>query len=446
MLDPRYFKENIAELEAGLKRRNASPEIVSQIATLAKSRREQIQEVDQLKSQRNSVSQEIAQLKSKAKSDPTAATAADAKVLAMREVGDRIKTLDEQLKKSEEDLSALALTLPNLPHKSVPDGKDEHGNIEVRKWGEVRTFAFPPQDHVALGERLGVLDFDRASRMAGTRFVVTTGAGARLERALGQFMLDLHTTQHGYVEVNPPLLVNRAAMTGTGQLPKFEEDLFKTAVADRDLFLIPTAEVSLTNIHREELIEAGKLPFYYTALTACFRSEAGSYGKDTRGMIRQHQFYKVELVKIVPVETSYDELEQMVGHAEKVLQLLGIPYRVMALCAGDMGFGAAKTYDIEAHMPAQGVYREISSCSNCEDFQGRRAGISYRPEPQAKPKFAHTLNGSGLPIGRTFVAILENYQDAQGNIEIPKVLEHYVEGAPGFTREGDSLWIKVPQK
>jgi seryl-tRNA synthetase len=444
MLDPRYFKENIAELEAGLKKRNVSPEIVSRIASLAKSRRDQIVETEGLKAKRNAVTQEIAQLKSKAKSDPAAAAEADKKVVAMRAVGDQIKALDEQLKKAEEDLQAIALTLPNLPHPSVPEGKDEHGNVEVRKWGEKKSFSFQPLDHVALGEKLGILDFERASRMSGARFVVTSGAGARLERALGQFMLDLHTSQHGYTEVNPPLLVNRAAMTGTGQLPKFEEDLFKTGVgADRELFLIPTAEVSLTNIHREELIEAGRLPYYYTGLTACFRSEAGAYGKDTRGMIRQHQFYKVELVKIVQAETSYEELEKMVSNAEKVLQLLEIPYRVMQLCSGDMGFSAAKTYDIEAWMPAQDTFREISSCSNCEDFQARRASISYRPEPQAKPRLAHTLNGSGLPIGRTFVAILENYQDKDGNIEVPKVLEKYVTGAKGFTEENNRLWIKA---
>jgi seryl-tRNA synthetase len=297
---------------------------------------------------------------------------------------------------------------------------------------------------VDLGERLKILDFDRASKISGARFAIYFGAGARLERALIQFMLDLHTTQHGYREVIPPFLVNRDALIGTNQLPKFEEDLFKTGTADRELFLIPTSEVPLTNIYREEIIEAGVLPIHMTAYSPCFRSEAGSYGKDTRGLIRQHQFQKVEMVKIVEPEKSMDELDSMVANAEKVLQSLELPFRTVLLCGGDMGFGATKTFDIEVWLPAQKAYREISSCSNCGDFQARRAGIRYRTEPKAKPQFAHTLNGSGLAVGRTFVAILENYQDEQGNVRIPTVLLPYLTGAPGFTQRGKELWIQIP--
>ena len=295
---------------------------------------------------------------------------------------------------------------------------------------------------MALGEALNILDFERAGKMSGARFALYYGAGAALERALIQFMLDLHTREHGYREVIPPFMVNRAAMTGTGQLPKFEEDLFKTGVAERELFLIPTSEVPLTNIHRDEILNPGVLPLYFTAYSPCFRSEAGSYGKDTRGLIRQHQFQKVELVKIVEPEKSYEELEGMVKNAEKVLQTLGLPYRVMALCSGDMGFSASKTYDIEVWLPGQSAYREISSCSNCEDFQARRAAIRYRQDAQAKPRLVHTLNGSGLAVGRTFIAVLENYQDADGNIMIPEALTKYLDGAPGFVKEKGTLWIK----
>jgi seryl-tRNA synthetase len=442
MLDARYFQENLAELEKALKRRNSDPALISRLSELSRRRKELIHETETLKAQRNAASQEIAQLKAKSKTDPAAAKAADEKVTAMRAVGDRIKSLDESLKQVEEEFQGMAMRIPNIPHASVPDGADASANVEARRWGEPRKFSFEPKDHVALGEALGILDFERAGRIAGARFALYLGAGATLERALIQFMLDLHTREHGYREVIPPFMVTRAAMTGTGQLPKFEEDLFKTAVADRELFLIPTSEVPLTNIHREEILEPGTLPLYFTAYSPCFRSEAGSYGKDTRGLIRQHQFQKVELVKVVEAENSYDELEKMVANAERVLQLLGLPYRTMALCAGDMGFGAAKTYDLEVWLPAQNSYREISSCSNCEDFQARRAGIRYRAEAQGKPRLAHTLNGSGLAVGRTFIAILENFQDAQGNVEIPKALHRYIDGAPGFTREGDRIWIK----
>jgi seryl-tRNA synthetase len=443
MLDPRYFQENLADLETALRKRNASAELTGQLAALARKRKELTREVETLKAQRNAASQEIAQLKAKAKTDAAAAAQADARVAAMREVGDRIKGLDDQLKATEEELANLAFGIPNIPHASVPAGKGAEDNAEARRWGEPRKLAFTPKDHVAIGERLGILDFERAGKLSGARFALYYGAGAALERALIQFMLDLHTRQHGYREVIPPFLVNRPTMTGTGQLPKFEEDLFRTQVADRELFLIPTSEVPLTNIHRDEILEPGRLPLYFTAYSPCFRSEAGSYGKDTRGLIRQHQFQKVELVKITEPEKSYDELEKMVANAEKVLQLLELPYRVMLLCSGDMGFSAAKTYDLEVWLPAQGGYREISSCSNCEDFQARRAGIRFRPEAQAKPRLAHTLNGSGLAVGRTFIALLENGQDADGNVRIPKALHRYLEGAPGFTLQEGELWIRA---
>ncbi|HCM40674.1 MAG: serine--tRNA ligase [Bdellovibrionales bacterium GWC1_52_8] len=443
MLDPIYFQDKIGDLEQALKRRNADPEFIAGLSALAQKRRNFIQETEKLKAQRNVTTQEIAQLKSKAKADPAASAEADKKVLAMRALGDTIKNLDEELKKTEEELSDLALRIPNMPDKSVPDGKDGNDNQEVRRWGEPAKFAFEPKDHVALGEQLEILDFERAGKISGARFVLYLGAGAALERALIQFMLDLHTRQHGYREVIPPFMVNRASMTGTGQLPKFEEDLFKTQLADRELFLIPTSEVPLTNIYRGEILEPGRLPIYLTAYSPCFRSEAGSYGKDTRGLIRQHQFQKVEMVKICAPEQSFEELESMTQNAEKVLQLLEIPYRVVALCAGDMGFGAVKTYDIEVWLPGQNAYREISSCSNCGDFQARRAGIRFKKEAQGKAQLAHTLNGSGLAVGRTFVAVLENYQDPEGNIRIPKVLHRYLDGAPGFTREGESLILKA---
>jgi seryl-tRNA synthetase len=442
MLEPGYFQEKVAELEAALKKRNAGNELISTITDLSKRRKELIHSTEALKAKRNSASQEIAQLKAKSKTDAAAGAEADKKVLEMRAVGDQIKAFDEELRGVEEKFGDLALRVPNIPHSSVPVGKDEKDNKEVRKWGTPTQLGFEAKDHTTIGERLGILDFERAGKMAGARFVLYMGAGAQLERALIQFMLDTHTVQHGYEEVIPPFMVNRTAMTGTGQLPKFEEDLFKTQIADRDLFLIPTSEVPLTNIYANEVIEPGKLPFHFTAYSPCFRSEAGSYGKDTRGLIRQHQFQKVELVKIVEPEKSYEEHDKMVENAEKILQLLELPYRTVLLCSGDMGFTAAKTYDIEVWIPSQSTYREISSCSNCEDFQARRAGIRYKADTQAKPKLVHTLNGSGLAVGRTFVAIVENFQDADGNVRIPKALHKYLDGKPGFTREGDALWMK----
>ena len=441
MLDPRYFGEAVSELEAALQRRNADPALVSRIAELSKLRKSLIMQGDALKAKRNQSSQEIGQLKAKSKTDPAAAAEAERRMVETRAIGDEIKALDAKLAEVDSQFTDLSLRIPNIPHLSVPRGAGADDNQEVRRWGTPRKHAFPPVDHVTIGEKLGILDFERAGKLSGARFSIYLGAGAALERALIQFMLDLHTRHHGYREVIPPFMVNRESMTGTGQLPKFEEDLFKTGTADRELFLIPTSEVPLTNIYRDEIIEPGKLPFFLTAYSPCFRSEAGSYGKDTRGLIRQHQFQKVELVKIVAPETSYDELEAMTANAEKVLQLLGLPYRTMALCTGDMGFSAAKTYDIEVWMPAQAAYREISSCSNCEDFQARRAQIRYRPEAQGKPRLVHTLNGSGLAVGRTFIAILENFQDETGRVEIPEPLHRYLDGAPGFVREGGKLWM-----
>ncbi len=441
MLDPRYFQDDVSTLKAGLQKRTGGNELISSVVEIAQKRKELIQSADVLKAKRNAVTQEIAQLKSKAKTDPKAAAEADQKVLAMRAVGDEISELDKKLQKIESEYQDLNLRIPNLPHSSVPVGKSGEENVEVRRWGKPQDHGFKPQDHVFLAEQLQIVDFERAGRMSGARFALYRGAGARLERALIQFMLDLHTTQHGYEEVIPPFLVSRNALTGTGNLPKFEEDLFKTNVAERELFLIPTAEVPLTNMFRDEILEVGVLPKYVTAYSPCFRSEAGSYGKDTRGLIRLHQFQKVEMVKFVEPEKSYEELESMVQNAEKVLQLLELPYRLMSLCTGDMGFTAAKTYDLEVWLPSQNTYREISSCSNCEDFQARRAQIRYRPEPQAKAKYVHTLNGSGLAVGRTFVAILENFQDAEGSIQIPSVLHPYLVSAPGFTKRGDELWI-----
>lgn len=443
MLDTKYFNEDLGLLEAALKRRNADTALIEEISGLSRKRKEVLREVEGMKASRNTVSQEIAQLKAKAKTDPAAGKLADEKVLAMRAAGDKIKALDEEAKQVDEKFRDLAMRIPNIPHASVPSGSDSEGNKETKRWGEPKKLTFKAKDHVELAEKLGIIDFERAGKLSGARFALYLGAGAALERALIQFMLDTHTREHGYREVIPPFLVNRATMTGTGQLPKFEEDLFKTHVADRELFLIPTAEVPLTNIYRDEIIEPGALPLYLTAYSPCFRSEAGSYGKDTRGLIRQHQFQKVELVKLVAPENSYNELESMVANAETILQKLGLPYRVMALCSGDMGFGSAKTYDLEVWLPGQDAYREISSCSNCEDFQARRAQIRYRKEVQGKPQLVHTLNGSGLAVGRTFLAILENYQDEAGNVMIPQVLHRYLEGSPGITRENGQLWIKM---
>jgi seryl-tRNA synthetase len=396
---------------------------------LSEERRAATTAVEQLRFELNKGSEEVARLR-------RAKEPAEAAMAAMKQLGDRIKDAEGALRKVEEALTDVALRIPNLPHASVPVGADASENVEVRRWGTIPSFSTPPKPHWEVGENLGILDFDRAAKIAGARFSVMTGAGARLERALINYMLDLHTTQHGYREVLPPLMVNRASMTGTGQLPKFEEDLFR--MKDEDYFLIPTAEVPVTNLHREEILGGDRLPLRYTAYTPCFRREAGSYGKDTRGLIRLHQFNKVELVAFTTPDRSYEELERLTGHAESILQGLNLPYRVIALCTGDMGFSAAKTYDIEVWLPSQQQYREISSCSNFESFQARRASIKYRPtggKKDTKTDFVHTLNGSGLAVGRTVVAILENFQQSDGSVEIPPVLRPYMGGLERITRE-----------
>ena len=421
MLDLKLVRDNLELVRARLRDRGVAIDFGEFLAA-DEARRRLLTEVEQLKHRRNAVSEEVGRRK-KGGED------AGPLIAEMREAGDRIKALDQTVKDSEEQIQRLLLTVPNLAHASVPVGPDGGGNLEVRRWGEPRRFDFTPKPHWEIGEALGLLDFERASRMAQARFVVLTGMGARLERALVNFMLDLHTKEHGYTEIFPPLLVNAAAMTGTGQLPKFAEELFKTQ--DESLYLIPTAEVPVTNLHREEILPPGRLPLSYVAFTPCFRREAGSYGKDTRGLIRQHQFNKVELVKFTEADRSYEALEQMTRDAETVLQRLGLPYRVVLLCTGDMGFSAAKTYDLEVWLPGQsapGAYREISSISNCETFQARRASIRYRTGPKTPAEYAHTLNGSGVAVGRTVVAILENYQEADGSVRVPEALRPYLDG------------------
>jgi len=421
MLDPKLVRDNLDVVRARLRDRGVALDFGEFLAA-DEARRRLLTEVEQLKHRRNTVSEEVGRRK-KGGED------AGPLIAEMREAGDRIKALDQTVKDSEEQIQRLLLTVPNLAHASVPVGPDGGGNLEVRRWGEPRRFDFTPKPHWEIGEALGLLDFERASRMAQARFVVLTGMGARLERALVNFMLDLHTKEHGYTEIFPPLLVNAAAMTGTGQLPKFAEELFKTQ--DESLYLIPTAEVPVTNLHREEILPPGRLPLSYVAFTPCFRREAGSYGKDTRGLIRQHQFNKVELVKFAEADRSYEALEQMTRDAETVLQRLGLPYRVVLLCTGDMGFSAAKTYDLEVWLPGQsapGAYREISSISNCETFQARRASIRYRTGPKTPAEYVHTLNGSGVAVGRTVVALLENYQEADGSVRIPEALRPYLDG------------------
>jgi seryl-tRNA synthetase len=386
---------------------------------LDRERREALANVERLKEKKNQLSGAIGKLRK---------SGADASALMREgeEVSEAIRSAEGPLKECEARFEHFILTLPNLPHPSVKVGNNETENLEMRRWGEPSKFAFAPKNHWDIGEELGILDFERAAKIAGARFAVYRDAGARLERALINFMLDLHTREHGYREILPPALVNRAALVGTGQLPKFEEDLFH--LAPGDYFLIPTAEVPLTNLHRGEIIERQDLPIKYVAYTPCFRSEAGSYGKDVRGLIRQHQFNKVEMVKFTEPEDSYDELESMVQNAEAVLQRLRLPYRVVELCTGDMGFGAAKTYDLEIWLPGQNTYREISSCSNCEDFQARRANIRYRKDKKGRPIFVHTLNGSGLAVGRTLVAVLENYQQEDGSVVVPEALRPYMGG------------------
>jgi len=421
VLEAKLLRDNLEAVRARLQDRGLTVEL-REFSDADQERRRLLTEVEQLRHRRNTVSEEVGRRKRTSED-------AAALITEMREVGDRIKALDGDVRAREAEIERFLMTLPNLPHPSVPAGPDSSGNVEIRRWGEPRRFDFTPRPHWEIGEALGLLNFERAARMAQARFSVLTGLGARLERALVNFMLDLHTKEHGYTEVSPPLLVNAAAMTGTGQLPKFSEELFKTK--DESLYLIPTAEVPVTNLHREEILPPGSLPLSYVAFTPCFRREAGSYGKDTRGLIRQHQFNKVELVKISEAGRSYEALEQMVLDAESVLVRLGLPYRVVVLCAGDMGFSAAKTYDIEVWLPGQsdgGGYREISSVSNCEAFQARRANIRYRPAAKAAAEHVHTLNGSGVAVGRTWLAIVENYQEADGSVRIPEALRPYMDG------------------
>ncbi|RBW67335.1 serine--tRNA ligase [Bacillus taeanensis] len=419
MLDIKVLRNNFQEVKEKLKHRGEELVGLDRFEELDERRRELISETESLKQKRNEVSKQIAEMK-RAKQDAQSA------ITEMREVGDKIKAFDTELTQVEEELNTILLHIPNIPHESVPIGETEDDNVEARKWGEIRAFTFKPKPHWDVAVDLGILDFERAAKVTGSRFVFYKGLGARLERALMNFMMDLHEDEHGYVEVLPPYLVNRTSMTGTGQLPKFEEDAFK--IREEDYFLIPTAEVPVTNMHRDEILQAEDLPLAYTAFSACFRSEAGSAGRDTRGLIRQHQFNKVELVRFVKPEDSYKELEGLTGHAEKVLQLLRLPYRVMSMCTADLGFTAAKKYDIEVWIPSYNTYREISSCSNFEDFQARRAGIRFRREANGKPEFVHTLNGSGLALGRTVAAILENYQQEDGSVVIPEVLRPYMGG------------------
>lgn len=419
MLDIKLLRNHFDEVKEKLAHRGENLEDFEKFGELDKKRRTLLVETESLKGQRNTVSQEIAVLKREKKD-------ADAKIEEMRVVGDRIKTLDLELKDIDEKLETILLSIPNIPHESTPIGDSEDDNVEIRKWGEVRHFDFTPKAHWDLGTDLGILDFERAAKVTGSRFVFYKKLGARLERALINFMMDLHAEEHGYDEVLPPYMVNRASMTGTGQLPKFEEDAF--LVEKEDYFLIPTAEVPVTNMHRDEIFRVDELPKKYTAYSACFRSEAGSAGRDTRGLIRQHQFNKVELVQFVKPEDSYQALEKLTNNAEEVLQRLELPYHVLSMCTGDLGFTAAKKYDIEVWIPSYNSYREISSCSNFEAFQARRAGIRFRREVKGKPEYVHTINGSGLAIGRTVAAILENYQEEDGSVRIPKVLQGYMGG------------------
>lgn len=423
MLDLKFMRENKEQVETWLKQRG-SDLTLDEFAKLDEERREILGEVEALKNKRNSESAEIARLK-KAKED------ASELIKAMGEVSAKIKELDEKLAQVDEKIKYIQMTIPNKLSETTPIGKDEDENVEIRRWGEPRKFDFEPKSHWEIGEKLGILDFERGSKLSGSRFVLYRGGAARVERALINFMLDLHTEKHGYTEHITPFLVNREICEGTGQLPKFEEDMYRT---DDDMFLISTSEITMTNIHRKEILDEKDLPKYYTAYSPCFRREAGSYGKDVKGIIRVHQFNKVEMVKLATPETSYDELEKMVDNAEDVLRILGLPYRVISLCSGDIGFGSAKTYDVEVWLPSQNKYREISSCSNCEDFQARRMGLKYRPNGSTKSEFVHTLNGSGLAVGRTLVAIMENYQQEDGSFLIPDALVPYMNGVKVVTK------------
>ncbi|MCP4024266.1 MAG: serine--tRNA ligase [Desulfobacteraceae bacterium] len=425
MLDLKYIINNLETVKNGLNKR-ASKIDVNALLTLDTQRKELLLEIESLRHKRNVVSDEIAQMKRQGKD-------AQDNITEMRKVSDSIKSLDKKLSETEEKIHGFLITIPNLPHDDVPKGKDDTENRIEKTFSTPKTFDFEIKAHWELGESLGILDLGRAAKITGSRFPLYLGSGAKLERALINFMLDIQTTENGYKETLPPFIVNRQSLTGTGQLPKFEEDLFK--IEGWDYYLIPTSEVPMTNIYASEIIEEKNLPIKFTAYTPCFRSEAGSYGKDTKGLIRQHQFNKVELVKYTTPETSFDELESLLANAETILQRLELPYQVVTLCTGDLGFSATKTYDIEVWMPGQDKYREISSCSNCLDFQARRAGIRYRPTQKKKPEFVHTLNGSGLAVGRTFAAILENYQQENGTIIIPEALVPYMGGQKTIENE-----------
>ena len=421
MLDLNYVRENLDKVREALQARHADTAGLDDFAKADAERRHVIAESDRLNAQRNSASREIGGLMKEGKQQE-----AETRRAEVGQLKDRIAELDQLRSQTETRMNELLSSLPNMPHESVPRGDSEADNVEVRRWGTPPEFDFPPKDHVDLGTALGILDLERAAKISAARFAILNGAGALLERALKNFMLDVHTREHGYSETLPPFIVNRNALFGTGQLPKFETDLFKLE-DPRDLYLIPTAEVPVTNYHREEILDAAQLPMRWTAYTPCFRSEAGSYGRDTRGVIRQHQFEKVELVKYSLPENSYDELESLTRDAETILQKLGLHYRVVTLSTADLGFGSAKTYDIEVWLPSQNTFREISSCSNYEAFQARRAQIRFRRGGGAKPEFVHTLNGSGLAIGRTWIAILENYQQEDGSILIPEALQPYMD-------------------
>ncbi|WDU79616.1 MULTISPECIES: serine--tRNA ligase [Lysinibacillus] len=419
MLDIKRVRENFTEIKEMLLTRNEDLGNLDDFEDLDAKRRELIAKTEELKAERNKVSEQISVMKRNKEN-------ADEVIARMRQVGDEIKELDVQLNDVEERFKDMMMRLPNIPHESVPVGTTEDDNVEEYTWGEIPTFDFDIKAHWDLATDLKIVDFERGAKVTGSRFLFYRGLGARLERALMSFMMDLHAEEHGYEEMLPPVIVNRDSLTGTGQLPKFEEDVFK--LEETDYFMIPTAEVPVTNFYRDEILPAEALPQGFAAYSACFRSEAGSAGRDTRGLIRQHQFNKVELVRFVKPEESYEQLELLTSHAEKVLQLLGLPYRKLKMCTADLGFTAAKKYDLEVWIPAQNMYREISSCSNFEDFQARRANIRFRREPNAKPEYVHTLNGSGLAIGRTVAAILENYQQADGSVVIPEVLRPYMGG------------------
>jgi seryl-tRNA synthetase len=421
MLDPALLRNHLADTAARLKTRGFELDTAA-IESLEADRKRVATETQELQALRNARSRAIGQ--AKAKGEDVAPIMAE-----VAGIGDRLKANEATLAEVQQKLSAIALGIPNLPHESTPVGKDEADNVEMSRWGTPRTFDFDVKDHVELGERHGWLDGETGAKLSGARFTVLRGQLAHLHRALAQFMLDLHTREHGYTECNVPLIVNTDTMQGTGQLPKFEEDLFATTVGETKRYLIPTAEVSLTNLVRDSIVEADALPMRMTAHTPCFRAEAGSYGKDVKGMIRQHQFEKVELVQIVEPSKSFDALEELTGHAEKVLQKLELPYRKMALCTGDMGFSAARTYDLEVWLPSQDTYREISSCSNCTDFQARRMQARWRNPATGKPELVHTLNGSGLAVGRCLIAVMENCQNDDGSISVPEVLRPYMGGA-----------------